>query len=64
MNNQTTQDEQPVPTRQVAGEGSRVERGGTDCAGEQFCKRCDGLQRTTSRAGRCTRCGGTGYEPK
>lgn len=29
----------------------------------QFCTRCDGLQRTTSRAEPCSRCGGTGYEP-
>lgn len=29
----------------------------------QYCTRCDGLQRTTMHAVPCTRCDGTGYEP-
>lgn len=30
----------------------------------RYCPQCGGLQRTTAHAEPCSRCGGTGYEPR
>ena len=71
MYNQTDQMERPERAGHAGKLASRVGSGGTVRAGEspaasthfRYCTRCDGRQRTTSRAEPCTRCGGSGYEP-